>query len=149
MAPVTSEHQDVSGFLLCVISGFVQERELGVIRTRPFQMKTGPRLPSRAPDLVFVGIKKCGRLRKYCLDGPADVVIEVAGTESRALDRGDKFFEYEQGGVREYWLVDPERKCAEFYWLARDKRFDTVRVGDDGIFRSAVLKGLWLDVGWL
>jgi Uma2 family endonuclease len=51
--------------------------------------------------------------------------------------------------VKEYWLIDPERKRAEFYRLGRDKQYHQIDVGDDGIIRSAVLKGMWLRVDWL
>ena len=49
------------------------------------------------------------------LDGPADVVVEIISPESRLRDRGEKFAEYEMGGVREYWLIDSERHEADWY----------------------------------
>ena len=149
MAPVTSDHQDVVGFLLCGIATFVEEHHLGTVRHRPFQMKTRPALPGRAPDIMFVGNRKRRRLHRYFLSGPADLVIEVADRGSRASDRGDKFFEYEQGGVPEYWFIEPERKAAEFYRITANGRYDTIKVSDDGIFRSRALEGFWLRVNWL
>jgi Uma2 family endonuclease len=86
------------------------------------------------------------RLKKTFLDGPADLVVEIISRGSGAIDRGDKYFEYEEGGVREYWLIDPRRKQAKFYQFGRDKRFPPIT---DGVFQSAVLKGLWLEVAWM
>jgi len=148
MAAVTSDHQDVSGFLLCLMSSWVEERHPGVVLMRPFQMKLGPGLPGRAPDVIVIGNAKRSRLKKYFLDGPADVVIEIADRQSRALDRGDKFYEYEKGGVKEYWLIDPERQTAEFNLLGRDKSYRVMPV-EDGVLRSVVLNGLWIRVDWL
>jgi Uma2 family endonuclease len=148
MCPVTFEHQQVRGFLLCLIATFAEEREPGVVRMRPFQMKTGPNLPARSPDITFILNAKRDRLKEYFLDGPADLAIEVADAGSRGLDRGEKFYEYEEGGVGEYWLIDPERRSAEFYLLGRDKRYHLMPV-EDGILRSVVLKGLCLRVDWL
>jgi len=37
-------------------------------------------------------------------DGPADLAIEIVSEESRLRDRGEKFAEYEVGGVKEYWI---------------------------------------------
>lgn len=51
--------------------------------------------------------------------------------------------------TKEYWLLDPERKQAEFYLLGRDGIYRTAVIGDDGVFRSMVLKGLWIKVDWL
>lgn len=82
------------------------------------------------------------------LDGPADLVVEVVSPESRGRDRGDKFHEYEQGGVREYWLVDPAIKETEFYRRGADGAFYLVSIQEDGIFHSEVLPGFWLKVGW-
>lgn len=149
MAPVSDEHQDVAGFLLAVLRLFVEHHELGVVRHDPFQMKTGPDLPGRAPDILFVANRNRSRLKKNYLDGPADLVIEIISGGSRGTDRGDKFFEYEKGGVREYWLIDTIRTQAEFYRLGRDRRYHLVSVGNDRIYRSVVLKGVWIDVAWL
>ena len=76
-------------------------------------------------------------------------MVEIISPGSRGTDRGDKFYEYEKGGVKEYWLIDPERRRAEFYRLGRDKQFDLIPIDEAGVFRSGVLKGLWLNVEWL
>jgi Uma2 family endonuclease len=88
-------------------------------------------------------------VKKNYLQGPADLAVEIISPDSRARDRGEKFYEYEQGGVREYWLIDPVRKQAEFYALGKNGIYRLMNVGEDGIFRSQVLKGLWLQVSWL
>jgi Uma2 family endonuclease len=73
----------------------------------------------------------------------------VISPESRSRDRGDKYYEYEQAGIREYWLIDPIRKQAEFYRLGSDGIYFAVTIGDDGIFHSDVIADLWLKVDWL
>lgn len=77
------------------------------------------------------------------------MVVEIISSESRARDRGEKFCEYEQGGVREYWLIDPIRRQAEFHQLGPDGVYRAMPIGTDGIFRSIVLDGLWLRIDWL
>ena len=149
MAPVSDEHQDLRGLLLSVLRPFLEVNDLGRLLDDPFQMKTGPDLPGRAPDIQIILKKNLGRVKKNHLAGPADVVIEIISPGSRGTDRGDKFYEYEKGGVKEYWLLDPERRRAEFYRLGRDKQFREIGIGQDGIYRSVVLKGLWLKVDWL
>jgi Uma2 family endonuclease len=51
--------------------------------------------------------------------------------------------------VREYWLLDPLRRQAEFYQLGPDSIYRAVPVAADGIYHSAVLDGLWVKVEWL
>jgi Uma2 family endonuclease len=53
---------------------------------------------------------------------PADLAVEIVPTESRLRDRGQKLAEYEMGGVREYWIIDPERRQAAFYVLCVFRR---------------------------
>ena len=69
-----------------------------------------------------------------------------------ARDRDGRIYianAHEQGGVREYWLIDPIRKQAEFYVLGADGIYRPAPTGGDGIYESAVLKGLKLKVEWL
>ena len=149
ITPVSIDHNNLSGFLLVLIRHFVEAYQSGMVLFEPSQMKTGPDLPSRSPDIIFVAKEHLSRLKKTHLEGPADLVVEIISPESRARDRGEKFCEYEQGGVREYWLIDPIRKQAEFYHLGKDGIYRVMPISDNGLFRSAVLEGLWLKVEWL
>lgn len=83
------------------------------------------------------------------MDGPADVVVEVISPESGAGDRGEKFDEYERGGVQEYWLIDPERGWAEFYRLGPEGWYQPVFAGREGVYRSEAIPDFWLKVAWL
>lgn len=148
MSPPSDRHQDVSRFLSAILSHYAEAFSLGAVRPAPFQMKTGETLPGREPDLLFVAKDNLERIKKNRLVGPADLVIEIISPESRARDRGEKFYEYEAGGVQEYWLLDPDREQAEFY--VRDERgiYQLVPIGE-GVFESQVLPGLQLTVTWL
>jgi Uma2 family endonuclease len=149
MSPASQKHQRLVSFLTALLQHFVEINQSGVVLLAPFQMKLAARPSGREPDVLFVSSNRLDRLKEMYLDGPADLAVEVSSTESRARDRGDKFYEYEQGGVREYWLVDPIRKQAEFYLLGDDNIYHPATVGADGEFHSVVLKGLRLKVEWL
>ena len=148
MPPVSDEHSDKQVFLLTALGSFVDAYDLGELRIAPFQMKTGPTLPGRSPDILFVAKKNVSRLKKNHLEGPADLVVEIISPGSQSIDRGEKYFEYEAGGVKEYWLIDPLRKQAEFYVRGRDGLYHLAPI-ENGRFHSVVLKGLWLKVAWL
>jgi len=148
-SPASNIHQAVVAFLSALLQFHAEAHQSGVVRFAPFQMKTGPSMPGREPDILFIARERLDRIRDTYLDGPADVVVEVISRDSRARDRGEKFYEYEQGGVREYWIIDPQRKQAEFYRLGGDGIYQPVPISSDGLFRSAVLEGLWLRVEWL
>jgi Uma2 family endonuclease len=139
---------DLMGFLTIVLGLFVEAHGRGTIRRRPFQMKCGPKFPGRAPDVFFFQEAPRKRLKPYYMDGPADLVVEVANAGSRHVDGTIKFREYQEGGVREYWLIDRGLRRARFYALGADRTFAPLPVRR-GIFRSRVLDGLWLRVKWL
>ena len=150
LAPVSRRHQQLANFLMRVLGTFVEARGLGVVISAPFLMKTGPELPAREPDLLFVAQEHLGRLKETYLDGPADLVVEITSPESGARDRGEKFYEYETGGVGEYWLIDPDRERAEFYQMdIEKKRYRLVHPDAEGLYRSQVVAGFWLRVEWL
>jgi Uma2 family endonuclease len=149
MSPTSVTHQRVLSFLTALLQHFVEANELGLILFAPFQMRLRARPSGREPDAIFVARDRLDKLQNAYLDGPADLAIEIISPDSRARDRGDKYYEYEQAGVREYWLIDPARKQAEFYRLGNDGIYSAVFIGDDGIYHSKVIEGLWLKVDWL
>jgi Uma2 family endonuclease len=112
-------------------------------------MKSAPDLPGRAPDVFFIKNDHLDRVRRLNLEGPADLVIEVISTGSEETDRGDKFYEYQQAGVPEYWLIDPDREVAEFYLLDDRGVFRSANVPQDGVFESRAIEGLRIRVEWL
>jgi Uma2 family endonuclease len=144
-SPASNRHQDVSGFLESVMRMYVEARNLGVLRSAPFQMKLEH---GREPDLIFLRREHLDRLKENYLDGPADLVVEIVLPESVGRDRGEKFYEYARGGVPEYWLIEPEMQWTEFYRL-EGERYRVVLDGREGEYRSQVLPGFWLRVEWL
>jgi Uma2 family endonuclease len=149
MAAVDTRHDGVVGFLRAVVPYWLEVHAPGVLLGEPFQMKTGPDLPGRSPDLLYVAKERQALLGRKRLNGPADLVVEVISTDSVTRDRVTKFAEYEQSGVREYWLPDPNARRAEFFRLGADGRYELIPVDEHGVFRSEVLTGLWLKVDWL
>jgi Uma2 family endonuclease len=147
MSPLSDLHQELALFLLRVLAAFVDERRLGKIRYERYQMKTAAHLPGREPDLLFVANEHLSRLKGNHLEGPADLVIEIVSPERR--EREEKYAEYEEGGVPEYWLLDQPQQQAMFYLLGEDRRYHPATVDEEGIFRSRALPGFWLKVEWL
>ena len=75
--------------------------------------------------------------------GPPELVVEVARS-SRKTDLGSKKKDYRRAGVPEYVVIeiDPDRV---HWFLLRQGRYVANPPGPDGIFRSQVFPGLWLD----
>jgi len=149
LTSASTHHQMLKKFLVSVLDAYAQQRDLGIVLDAPFQMKTGPELPGREPDVLFIAKENLKRLKETHLEGPADLVVEIVSPESRLRDRGEKFAEYEMGGVKEYWIIDPDEKRADFYVLGSDERYERKKPDEGGIYRSQVLPGFWLKVEWL
>ena len=135
MSPISDAHDLLRLFLIHLLGLFVQHGQWGVLHSEPFQMKTAPHLPGRSPDILFVANAHQSRIQKAHPEGRRDSV--------------DKFAEYEEGGVLEYWLLDQPRRQATFYGLGDDGRYHPLPIDEDGIFHSLVLPGFWLKVEWL
>lgn len=149
MSPVSSEHSNLHAFLLTILRLYASLGQLGIVLSEPFQMKTGADLPGRSPDILFVSQEHADRLKPTYLDGPADLVVEIISPDSEERDRVHKFAEYERGGVREYWLIDPQKRMAEFYVLGEEGKYVLQVQGESGEYHSVVLQGLWLRIEWL
>ncbi len=148
MTPVSRRHQIVLGFLYALLREFTEVHDLGEVLFAPFQMKTGPTLAGREPDLAFVAKAHSDRIRRVFIDGPADLAVEIISPNSVTRNRRDKFAEYERGGVREYWIIDPENGKADFWALGATGRYEPIEL-EGGVFRSRVLDGVWLRAEWL
>ncbi len=148
LSPPSTRHQLLVRFLIASLSAFIEASDAGVLLPSPYQMKLGPDLPGREPDLLFIAKENLSRLQKNRLVGPADLAVEIISPESRARDRGEKFYEYEQAGIKEYWLVDPDREQAEFHRLDAHGIYQLVPLAE-GVFESEVLAGLKPEPAWL
>jgi Uma2 family endonuclease len=75
--------------------------------------------------------------------GAPEFITEVASS-SEAIDLHGKRDDYERTGVKEYVVV-ALRQQRVFWFVRRDGGFVELQPGDDGILRSEVFPGLWLD----
>jgi Uma2 family endonuclease len=146
-SPANRRHQDIAKFLLTTLSSFVDVHGLGTVIGAPFQMKL-PR-SGREPDVLYIATTHLDRLQETHLAGPADLVVEIVSPESSHRDRVVKFDEYQEAGIPEYWLVDPDMPSADFYQLDARGHYHLVAPDSDGMYRSQVLPGFWLRVAWL
>jgi Uma2 family endonuclease len=116
MSPAPSfRHQEIVDRFHDRLKTWVRRHRLGKTGVAPVDMVLSSRRAVQ-PDVFFVGTSRLGILRDR-IDGAADLVAEVLSPDSRRRDRRDKRDLYEQHGVREYWLVDPEAQTVEVLYL--------------------------------
>lgn len=141
------ECQSVRTFLQVLLHIFAEEHDLGIVIGLPLRL--GRNASIRMPDLCFLSNEHSDRLRENHLEGPADLVIEIVTSESGPRDRGEKFYEYQDAGVYEYWLIYPERQQAEFHRLDEAGHYRWILPDSTGVVCSEAVSGFRLKADWL
>jgi len=147
MAPAPSPyHQRISRNIEFILWRFVSERGLGEVLDAPCDVVLSEENVVQ-PDLLFISRERLSIIGEASVNGPPDLVVEIISPSTETLDREVKRRLYERFGVKEYWVVDPERREIEI-WLLREGRFELYgRFGPGQTLTSPVLKGLEFEVG--
>jgi Uma2 family endonuclease len=99
------------------------------------------------PDgLLFIEPKHGGQVKineDDYIEGAPDLVGEVAAS-SASYDLHDKLNAYRRNGVREYVVHRVLEQKVDWFVL-REGRFESLAPSADGILRSTIFPGLWLD----
>ena len=116
MSPAPSFlHQQIVDRFHDLLKTCVRQHRLGETALAPIDMVLTSRRATQ-PDVVFISSDRLGIIKERIM-GAADLVAEVLSPGSRRRDRIDKRDLYEQHGVREYWLIDPEAGTVEVLYL--------------------------------
>jgi Uma2 family endonuclease len=148
MSPVPSFfHQEIVVRFFKRLESWVERHRLGKTALAPLDMVLAPHRAVQ-PDVIFIANERLGIIGER-VQGAADLVVEVLSPDSRRRDRIDKRDLYEQHGVREYWLIDPEVRTVEVLSLERGQcqLLGRWQSGDNAV--SALLKGFEVPVGEL
>jgi len=78
------------------------------------------------PDLLFIAADQSETLTDKHVRGAPAIVIEVLSQGTRKVDEQTKRQLFERGGVREYWLVDPEQDVVKVYRSTAEGAFSRV-----------------------
>ena len=112
-SPVSIRHARLLNFLDRLLGTYVDRHRLGEL----FREEVAVRLSSRnafQPDLAFYRAERRRLIQENHVEGPPDLVVEVLSPRTADRDIGP-FAEYEQHGVIEYWVLDPETLAHRFY----------------------------------
>jgi Uma2 family endonuclease len=93
--------------------------------------------------LILPADKGQTREENQYIVGAPEFIAEVASS-TESIDLHGKRADYERAGVREY-LVVALRQARVFWFVSRNGKFEELAPGSDGLLRSVVFPGLWLD----
>lgn len=136
----TPFHQAVSRNLAIALFQHVHEKGIGRVYYAPIDVYLGEE-ETYQPDLVFISNERLNIIGKEKVEGAPDLVIEILSPSTAYYDIRKKYRKYEEQGVREYWIVDPEEKSVEVC-VNEGKVFKQVQsaVGR-GMVSSRILEG--------
>lgn len=138
MSPVSGKHDDLTAYLRSLLDAYFALNPIGKVRSAPFVMRLKKLKSRREPDLQLILNTNSGKLEATYMDGAAGICIEVVSLGTESTDYGDKFKEYENGGVREYWIIDPIREECRFHRLSDAKLYKQM-IPDNDSYETSLL----------
>ncbi|MGD2115119.1 MAG: Uma2 family endonuclease [Acidobacteriota bacterium] len=146
LSPASERHEDLFIFLSTLFRAYLDEKGGGVVRGSRYPMRLDEHW-SPEPDLLVVRDEHRRRMGPQRLEGPADLVVEIASEGDPKLDTREKLPRYREAGVPEIWLIDPFDETIHVE-RTTDGGYDATDVAS-GRLESTVVPGFWIDASWL
>ncbi len=120
MAPPNFMHQNISAFLHSTIYSYIKGKKGDCSAlAAPFAVfLNGDDRTYVEPDISVICDKK--KLDEKGCNGAPDWIIEIVSPGSRRMDYFVKLFKYRTAGVKEYWIVDPDKTQVTVYDFERE-----------------------------
>ncbi|HHT9119750.1 MAG TPA: Uma2 family endonuclease [Candidatus Hypogeohydataceae bacterium YC41] len=134
-------HQEVSGNLDFIVREFVKKRGLGKVFSAPTDVVLSNEDVVQ-PDIFFIEKGRLGIIKEKNIQGAPDLIVEILSPSLRYRDKVHKKKLYQKYGVKEYWIVDPQKRQIEHLWL-EEGGYRTIGIyGLEDTIESPMLKGL-------
>lgn len=145
-SPVNLNNARLLNFLDRLMGSFIEERRLGELHREVVAV----RLSSRnvfLPDLSYFTAEQVARLETTHAPFAPALVVEALSPRTADRDVGPKFAAYEEHGVEEYWILDPETLAHRFYRREEDLLVEFAH--GEPVIRSHALPGFFVRRDWL
>ncbi|MFZ5919376.1 MAG: Uma2 family endonuclease [Chloroflexota bacterium] len=111
------KHQEAILNLATAMSQFVRNHRLGKVYAAPIDVILPGLASPVQPDLLFIAAGRLDMVKENLIEGAPDLIVEVLSPTNWLDDRRVKFRVYALAGVREYWMVDVDRRQIEAFRL--------------------------------
>lgn len=146
MSPApTVLHQFALTSILYELTSFVRSDRGGYVLSWPLDVHLAERYVLQ-PDIIYIAPAHAELVRKDAVYGAPDLVIEILSPSTGYYDLTKKRDAYERFGVKEYWIVDPERKQVEVLVLEAGSYRSDQTITAEGTARSVLLDGFEVNV---
>ena len=124
MSPAPKDvHQEILNRINVRIFNLAEKNKIGEVRISPYDVHLSKQNILQ-PDLLFIKNENLYKIKEYGLSGAPDLVIEILSPSTSQLDYEDKKSLYERFGVTEYFIVDPNSKMVDSFFL-KDREYET------------------------
>jgi Uma2 family endonuclease len=112
------EHNDVLSEIISLLRVFLKQNEAGkaVVETDIYLPDGDDVL---RPDITVILKENFGIIKGH-IHGVPDIVVEILSESTRMRDLGIKADRYLKNGIKEYWIVDPDKKSIELWQNQKD-----------------------------
>lgn len=131
MAPPSRKHQRIITELSTIINNYIKSNNgLCEVDLAPFAVFLNENDKTYVEPDVSVICDKNKLTDKGC-NGAPDWIIEIVLPSSKRMDYMTKLFKYRSSGVREYWIVDPDKnRIMVYYFEAEEDSMDEYTLSD-------------------
>ena len=120
MAPPSWKHQRISSYLHNEIYNYIKDNNGGCeVLAAPFAVFLNKDDMNYVEPYISV-ICDTSKLDDKGCHGATDWVIEIVSPSSKPRDYMTKLFKYKTAGVREYWIVDPDKQMVTVYGFEKE-----------------------------
>jgi len=143
-SPVKLLHNEATGNLFQLLKAYVSTNKLGFVGIEKILVSLTRN--DYEPDVCFFGNEKSKSFTPKQMQFPApDFVVEVVSDSTERTDRETKFQDYAAHGVREYWIVDPDKATVEQY-LLQSEEYELLLKAKDGEIESIAIEGFRIPI---
>lgn len=145
-SPVT-KHQRIVLKLVSAMMQFVENNSLGEVFVSPLDVHLDNENVLE-PDVMFVSRDRMSIVGEKNVQGAPDFVVEVLSESTAYRDTIQKKKLYARFGVKEFWIVAPEDKMVEVYYLKNAGEYQLLKTyGEKDRIEAQTIKGLTIDLG--
>jgi Uma2 family endonuclease len=141
----TPHHQIVLTRIFKLLDSFVTKWNFGTVLLAPCDVILSD-VDVVQPDILYISHERLNIIKSKNIEGAPDLIVEILSPYSQKIDKISKTKLYARFGVKEYWIVDPDKKEVAVLQL---KGGAYKRQGVFGIkeaFASKLMKGLTVKI---
>lgn len=107
-------HQQILANLNRQLDAYCRERRHGTLLFAPVDVVFSD-VDVVQPDILWISRERTSILTKKNLQGAPDLVVEITSPGTKEKDENIKLKLYQKFGVKEFWLLDPERQVLSVF----------------------------------